>query len=127
MSGTAPRWWIAAAAATCCAATVAALAVRAEIPLNERRSSYEDMSRDNKAMQDDDTSNPAMLAVLDGEALWQTKAGAADKSCADCHGDAKEKMKGVAKTIWEKERAKSDLTKDAMARLEKFLGDLGHI
>jgi len=68
----------------------------AEIPLNERRSAYEDMSADNKAMQDDDTANPAMLSVLDGEALWQAKAGGAGKSCADCHGDAKDKMKGVA-------------------------------
>jgi sulfur-oxidizing protein SoxA len=68
----------------------------AEIPLNERRSAYEDMSRDNKAMQDDDTSNPGMLAVLDGEALWNAKAGASAKSCADCHGDAKASMKGVA-------------------------------
>ena len=54
------------------------------------------MSRDNKAMQDDDTSNPGMLAVLDGEALWETKAGGSGKSCADCHGDAKTSMKGVA-------------------------------
>jgi sulfur-oxidizing protein SoxA len=68
----------------------------AEIPLNERRSAYEDMSRDNKAMQDDDTSNPGMLAVLDGEALWSAKAGGLGKSCADCHGDAKSSMKGVA-------------------------------
>jgi len=45
----------------------------------------------------------------------------------DLPKEVREKMKGVAKTIWEKERAKSDLTKDAMARLEKFLGDLGHI
>jgi sulfur-oxidizing protein SoxA len=74
-----------------------ALATRAaEIPLNERRSAYEDMSRDNKAMQDDDTSNPGMLAVLDGEALWAAKAGTSSKSCADCHGDAKTSMKGVA-------------------------------
>ena len=74
-----------------------ALVTRAsEIPLNERRSAYEDMSRDNKAMQDDDTSNPGMLAVLDGEALWATRAGASGKSCADCHGDAKTSMKGVA-------------------------------
>ena len=64
--------------------------------MNERRSAYEDMSRDNKAMQDDDTSNPGMLAVLDGEALWAAKAGASGKSCADCHGDAKTSMKGVA-------------------------------
>jgi sulfur-oxidizing protein SoxA len=68
----------------------------AEIAPNERRSAYEDMSRDNKAMQDDDTSNPGMLAVLDGEALWQAKAGGSAKSCADCHGDAKASMKGVA-------------------------------
>ncbi len=54
------------------------------------------MSRDNKAMQDDDTSNPAMLSVLDGEALWNAKAGESGKSCADCHGDAKTAMKGVA-------------------------------
>lgn len=68
----------------------------AEIPPNERRSAYEDMSRDNKAMQDDDTSNPGMLAVLDGEALWSVPAGASGKSCADCHGDAKASMRGVA-------------------------------
>lgn len=68
----------------------------AEIPLDQRRSSYEDMSRDTRAMQDDDTSNPGMLAVLDGEALWNTKAGGSGKSCADCHGDASRSMKGVA-------------------------------
>ena len=68
------------------------LAAQAEIPPNERRSAYEDMSTDSKAMQDDDTANPAMLSVLDGEALWQAKAGGAGKSCADCHGDAKDKM-----------------------------------
>src|SRR5258707_3794379 len=54
------------------------------------------MSRDNKAVQDDDTSNPGMLAVLDGEAVWAAKTGASGKSCADCHGDAKTSMKGVA-------------------------------
>ena len=54
------------------------------------------MSPDTKAMQDDDTQNPGMLSVLDGEALWKTKAGQARHSCADCHGDAASKMKGVA-------------------------------
>jgi sulfur-oxidizing protein SoxA len=47
-------------------------------------------------MQNDDTANPAMLAALDGEGFWNEKAGAANKSCADCHGDAKVSMKGVA-------------------------------
>jgi sulfur-oxidizing protein SoxA len=54
------------------------------------------MSRDTKAMQDDDLTNPAMLSVLDGEALWNAKAGASGKSCADCHGDATVSMRGVA-------------------------------
>lgn len=85
---------LAAGVAGVIAITAAALA--AEIPLDQRRSSYEDMSRDNKAMQDDDTANPAMLFVLDGEALWNAKAGASGKSCADCHGDAATSMKGVA-------------------------------
>lgn len=75
---------------------VAAPPAHAEIPLNERRSSYLDMAADTRAMQDDDTSNPAMLSVLDGEALWQAKAGGTGRACADCHGDAKDSMKGVA-------------------------------
>ena len=75
---------------------IALVAARAEIPLDQRRSSYDAMSRDTKAIQDDDTSNPAMLSVLDGEALWNAKAGASGKSCADCHGGARSSMKGVA-------------------------------
>jgi L-cysteine S-thiosulfotransferase len=47
-------------------------------------------------MQDDDAVNPATLWVLDGESLWKEKAGAAGRSCADCHGDAAGSMKGVA-------------------------------
>jgi len=47
-------------------------------------------------MQDDDTANPGMLWVLDGEALWNNKTGAAGKACADCHGDARASMKDVA-------------------------------
>ena len=69
---------------------------RAEIPLDQRRSGYDQMSPATKAMQDDDTSNPATLSVLDGEALWKRKAGAADKACADCHGDAATSMRGVS-------------------------------
>ena len=69
---------------------------RAEIPLAERRSGYDFMGRETRAMQDDDTANPGMLWLLDGEALWKGKAGAADRACADCHGDARASMKGVA-------------------------------
>ena len=54
------------------------------------------MKPDTKAMQDEDTANPGMLWVLDGEGLWKRKAGGASKACADCHGDAGTSMKGVA-------------------------------
>lgn len=77
-------------------AAVAAPAGGAEIPFDQRRSGYADLGRDTKAMQDDDTSNPASLWVQDGEALWNQKAGAAGKACAECHGDAAATMKGVA-------------------------------
>jgi sulfur-oxidizing protein SoxA len=66
----------------------------AEIPLAERRSGYEFMGRETRAMQDDDATNPAALWLLDGETLWNRKAGAAGKGCADCHELAS--MKGVA-------------------------------
>jgi sulfur-oxidizing protein SoxA len=61
-----------------------------------RRSGYDEMSPALQRMQDDDTANPAMLFVQMGAAAWAEKAGAASKSCADCHGDATVSMKGVA-------------------------------
>ena len=72
------------------------LAIGGEIPLSERMSGYDFMSRGTQAMQDDDSANPGMLWVLDGEALWNAADGATSKSCADCHGDARLSMKGVA-------------------------------
>src|SRR4030095_9608979 len=54
------------------------------------------MSRETRAMQDDDIANPGMLAVLEGGALWARKTGAAGRACADCHGAARAGMKGVA-------------------------------
>lgn len=61
-----------------------------------RRSGYALMNPEIRAMQDDDAANPGMLWVLEGEALWNAKAGAAGKACAGCHGDAAKSMKGVA-------------------------------
>jgi L-cysteine S-thiosulfotransferase len=62
----------------------------AEIPLAERKSGYEFMSRETKAMQDDEITGPAVLTLLDGEALW------GQLGCQSCHQDAKSSMKGVA-------------------------------
>ena len=61
-----------------------------------RHSGYQDMGPDLRRMQDDDVANPAMLFVQAGQALWQEKAGTANKACADCHQDAAKSMKGVA-------------------------------
>jgi len=66
-------------------AVLAFLLLTAEIPLAERRSGYQFMSRETRAMQDDDFANPASLWVLDGEALFNA-------NCSGCHAD----MKGVA-------------------------------
>src|SRR5215470_1576561 len=78
------------------AALIATAVAAAEIPQEQRRSGFTFMTPETQAMQNDDTSNPGMLWVLDGEALWKRKAGTADKACADCHGDAAVSMKGVA-------------------------------
>jgi L-cysteine S-thiosulfotransferase len=75
---------------------VAAAAAAAEIAPADRRSGYDFAGPETRAMQDDDTANPAMLGVLQGETLLAAKTEAAERSCADCHGDARTSMKGVA-------------------------------
>ena len=78
------------------AVVAAAAAAAAEIAPEDRRSGYDFAAPETRAMQDDDTANPGILGVLQGETLWTRKVGAADRSCADCHGDARLSMKGVA-------------------------------
>lgn len=75
---------------------ISTAAIAAAMPLNERRPDSDFIGADTRAMQSDDSQNPGMLAVLDGETLWNEKTGASGKSCADCHGDAQTSMKGVA-------------------------------
>lgn len=74
------------------------LVVLLALPLTaqDRRSSYEDMTPELQAMQDDAFSNPGMLWIGEGETLWSTPAGTKDRSCADCHDDAADSMAGVA-------------------------------
>jgi L-cysteine S-thiosulfotransferase len=62
----------------------------------EKHSGYDDASPDTRAMQDDDTSNPAFLWVQQGEALWSERAIGGGRSCAGCHGAAPVTMRGVA-------------------------------
>jgi len=89
-----PRAALAALAAV--ALATVAPASGGEIPRAERRPGYDFMSRETRAMQDDDSANPGFLWVLEGEGLWNRKAGAAARSCADCHGEARASMRGVA-------------------------------
>src|SRR5665213_3693372 len=97
MNGSVPSLrWLARVAAVIVVLAVSGAAKSTDIPLDQRRSGYADLGSDTKAMQDDDTINPASLWVLDGEVLWSQKAGAANRACADCHGDATASMKGVA-------------------------------
>ena len=63
---------------------------------DKRRTGYQDMSAALQQMEDDETSNPGMLFVQAGEALWKEPAGKANKSCADCHNTVDTSMKGVA-------------------------------
>ena len=87
----------------CVAACVACLSVFSAMAQGQtngandtRRAGSQFMSPSLQAMQSDDAQNPAMLWIKDGEALWNRKVGAADKSCASCHGSAEVSMKGVA-------------------------------
>jgi sulfur-oxidizing protein SoxA len=77
-------------------AFTSATSLQADIAQSERKSSYDMMAPQTRAMQDDDTSNPAMLSALDGEVLWNRRTGETEKSCADCHGDARQSMRGMA-------------------------------
>ena len=81
--------WGAAAAALLAAASASAQP-------EPRRSGLDFMSPALQALQRDDAQNPAMLWVQDGAALWQTPAGRLGKTCAGCHGDARQSMAGVA-------------------------------
>ncbi len=54
-------------AAACVFLDLRAAGAAAEIPPAERRSGYEFMGRETRAMQDDDATNPGLLWVLDGE------------------------------------------------------------
>ena len=60
-------------------------AVATEIPQAERRSGYDSMRPETRAMQDDDAANPAMLWVMEGQALWSAKPGPDARACALCH------------------------------------------
>ena len=76
--------------------TAGAVNAASENSKSTLQSSYELMSAENKAMQDDPSLNPAMFWVGDGESLWNKPSEHNGKSCASCHGNANQSMRGVA-------------------------------
>jgi sulfur-oxidizing protein SoxA len=91
-------WWavVVLSAGIACAGAgwVTAGEVRRYI-VDGRRSGYTYLSEDNQRLQDDDFANPGLLWVERGRELWHQEESAAAKSCASCHGDAAESMRGV--------------------------------
>jgi sulfur-oxidizing protein SoxA len=79
-----------------CLLLVAALFLVAAQAPDGRRSGFDLLGPELRAMQEDDTLNPGMLWVLDGEELWQLPEGPEGRACATCHGDAAVSMRGVA-------------------------------
>jgi sulfur-oxidizing protein SoxA len=62
----------------------------------QARSGLDFMGPATQAMQRDDSQNPAMLWLHEGQALWQKAEGRDQRSCMSCHGDASQSMRGVA-------------------------------
>jgi L-cysteine S-thiosulfotransferase len=60
-----------------------------------RRSGYTYLSPENQRLQDDEFANPGLLWVEQGRELWHHADGASGASCATCHGEAVESMRGV--------------------------------
>lgn len=54
------------------------------------------LSENLRSRQRDASVNPGMLWVSEGARLWNLPQVEANKSCASCHGEASESMKGVA-------------------------------
>ncbi|MEO1282693.1 MAG: sulfur oxidation c-type cytochrome SoxA [Pseudomonadota bacterium] len=52
-------------------------------------------SPETQSLQTDDFENPGFTMVEIGEAAWSKVEGSEGKSCASCHNDAPESMKGV--------------------------------
>jgi len=85
-------------------------------PLNPVLSGWTFRSPETQALETDDFENPGFPLVDYGEELWNTADGSTGKSCASCHGDASESMKGVRASMpkWNKE-------KNTLFALEDFI------
>ncbi len=68
-------------------------------PLKELISGYHFGALETRAMQDDEFDNPGFPAVQQGQKLWSIVEGEQQKSCATCHADASQAMRGAGATF----------------------------
>jgi sulfur-oxidizing protein SoxA len=93
-----PGIWLLAALAVglACAAMELSLAEEpSRYIVDGRRSGYTYLSEENQRLQDDDFANPGLLWVERGRELWRQAEAPTAKSCASCHGEAADSMRGV--------------------------------
>jgi len=64
-------------------------------PLSEVLSGWLFRTDETQALEVDDFDNPGFVFVEQAAAAWETVDGSEGKSCASCHGDVAESMKGV--------------------------------
>lgn len=62
---------------------------------SQPRSGYTFLSEENQQLQNDDFANPGMLWAEKGRELWKAIEGRTGKSCASCHQEAEQSMRGV--------------------------------
>jgi sulfur-oxidizing protein SoxA len=77
-------------------------------PVDEIISGWEFRDPSTQALETDDFENPGFIHVDRGEELWSTVDGSEGKSCASCHNDASESMKGVRASMpkWSEAKGK---------------------
>ena len=61
-----------------------------------RRSGTSFLTPELRAIQNEETTNPGLFSILEGESLWLQKDNGKELACADCHGGAKQAMAGVS-------------------------------
>ena len=88
-------------------------------------SGYHYMGELVRALQDDDFLNPGLFAVEHGAELWSTADGTAGLSCASCHGDAAQSMRGVAARYPEYDPGQGELVNLELRINEERIGRMG--
>lgn len=91
-------------------------------PFDEVYSGWLFREAETRQVETDSFENPGMLTVERGAEIWNTVEGTAGKSCASCHGDAADSMKGVG-AHFPKWDAKANRPKDIELQINECRTD----